>query len=313
MATYNGSRFLRPQLLSILAQTRPPDEVVVFDDGSTDDTVAIAASLLDATSIPHGVSVNSSRLGPTANFEQAVGAAHGDIVVLADQDDVWIPSKLAVIEAAFVDHPGLGALFSDAALVDADGNPREGTLWQQVGMCTDDVRRFGTRRGVDVLLRQNVVTGATLAFDGALRDLLLPFPATGYHDAWIALLAAAVAPVLAVEQPLIDYRLHDANTAGLPARDVLGRIAARRRRTRVHEQAAAFFQAALDRLGERGAGDGASIAALNSKVAHLRFRQELSRNPLRRLLPVLTHMARGDYRRFSREGPRSAVYDLLYG
>jgi glycosyltransferase involved in cell wall biosynthesis len=314
MATCNGSAYVGAQLQSILSQTRLPDEIVVCDDASSDGTGEAVRSALVASDVPAQVVVNPSRLGVSGNFEQAVHRASGDVVVLADQDDVWHPSKLSTIEAAFRARPGLAAVFSDARLVDAGGRPLGGTLWQRAGLGRQDLACFRAERGVDVLLRHNVATGATMAFDAGLRDLVLPFPASGYHDAWIALLACATSPVLAIEQPLVDYRLHGSNTAGLPARGLLGRIAARRRRDRVHEHAALFFQAALDRLGVRGVAVTAPVrAALEAKVAHLHFRDGLSRNPALRLVPVATHVLRGDYGRFSREGPRSAVYDVIYG
>jgi len=313
MATCNGSRFVAAQLQSILAQTRPPDEVLVFDDASTDDTAAVVTSLLDASPVPGRVVINESRVGISANFEQAIRGASGDVIALADQDDVWHPAKLATIVSAFTRRPDLGATFTDATLIDGEGRPLQGGLWWQVGMTAADVQRFAQGRGLEVLLRQNVVTGATMAFHARLRDLVVPFPDTGFHDAWIGLLAAAVSPVEAIAEPLIAYRLHGGNAAGLPARRLLARIAARRRRGRVHESAAAFYEAALIRLDEHGALNAPGRSALAAKNDLLRFRQGLSRNPLRRLVPVTARAMHGDYRRFSREGPRSAVYDVLYG
>jgi glycosyltransferase involved in cell wall biosynthesis len=313
MATYQGSRWVAEQLRSILSQTRPPDEIVVCDDASTDGTAEVARAVMDGCPVAARIVVNPTRLGATANFEQAIRATGGDIVVLADQDDIWHLTKLATVERAFAATPSPAAVFSDALLVDAEGRHSGATLWRRVALSRRDAARFARGHGVDVLLRHNVVTGATMAFDARLRDLVLPLPSTGYHDAWIALLASAVGPLLALDEPLVEYRLHDANTAGLPARTLAARIAARRRRARVHEQAGAFFEAALDRLHDRGAGEPRVVAALSAKVAHLRFRQQLARTPLRRLAPVLSHMARGDYARFSREGQRSGIYDILYG
>jgi glycosyltransferase involved in cell wall biosynthesis len=313
MATCQGERWVAQQLQSILAQTRTPDQVVACDDASADGTVGLVRALAAGAATTIEITLNASRLGVSANFERAIRACDGDIIVLADQDDVWAPSKLARIEAAFSAQPSLGVMFSNAALIDSSGAPRGETLWHRVGMPRGGAQRFAAGHGVDVLLRQNVVTGATMAFRAELRDLVLPLPSTGYHDAWIALLAAAIGPVLAVDEPLVDYRLHGENTAGLPAADLLGRIAARRKRTRVHQEAEAFFQLALDRLREHGVGDNHAMAALRAKAAHLRFRGELSGNPLQRALPVMLHAVRGDYNRYSREGPRSAAFDLIYG
>ncbi|HEV7679105.1 MAG TPA: glycosyltransferase [Candidatus Dormibacteraeota bacterium] len=313
MATFNGSRFIDEQLASILSQSRPADEIVICDDASADDTFIVARRLLTGSAVSSTVTVNAARLGPTRNFEQAIRAARGDVIVLADQDDVWEPHKLAVLEWEMARMSAPGAVFGDAVLIDDMGRRRGETLWQRVGMSQADRLQLARGHAVDVLLRHNVATGATMAFDARLRDLVLPFPAVGYHDAWIALLAAAAAQLVGLDEPVVRYRLHGANTAGLPARRLLDRIATRRRRERVHSEATAFFEAALLRLQERGRGDTGAARAVAAKVAHLRFRDDLSRRSARRVVPVVAHIARGDYRRYSREGLRSGIYDLLYG
>ncbi len=90
-------RFVADQLRSIAAQTRPVDEVVVCDDGSTDGTVDAVAAFAAASPVPVRVVRNARQLGVTKNFEQAVGLCTGDVVLLCDQDDVWHPDKVAVL------------------------------------------------------------------------------------------------------------------------------------------------------------------------------------------------------------------------
>lgn len=95
MCTYNGSAFLQEQLDSIAAQTRLPDELVICDDGSSDSTVDIVERFAHGVSFRVQLFRNPQNLGSTRNFEQAMRLCTGDLIALSDQDDVWMPEKLA--------------------------------------------------------------------------------------------------------------------------------------------------------------------------------------------------------------------------
>ena len=102
MCTFNGAEFLPAQLESILAQTRPPDEIVVCDDASTDETTGILRSFA-ADSVK--LKFNQQNVGSVKNFEQAISLCTGDVIALSDQDDVWREDKLELIESAFHKNP----------------------------------------------------------------------------------------------------------------------------------------------------------------------------------------------------------------
>src|SRR5262245_48111587 len=114
MCTYNGSRYLSAQLDSIGTQTRPPDELMICDDGSVDDTVQLIEKFADSAPFVVRLEVNSANLGSTKNFEKAIQRCKGDLIALADQDDVWLPRKLELLEAEFQRSPNVGLVFSDA-------------------------------------------------------------------------------------------------------------------------------------------------------------------------------------------------------
>ena len=98
MATYNGERYVREQLESLSAQTRLPDELVVTDDGSTDGTLEILRAFARAAPFPVRVYPGERNLGYTRNFLKAARLCTGDWIAFCDQDDVWLPEKLATIE-----------------------------------------------------------------------------------------------------------------------------------------------------------------------------------------------------------------------
>lgn len=210
LCTYNGERFLREQLDSVLAQDYPSLEVVVVDDASTDGTRA----LLDAYAARDPrirVTTNPTNLGFRRNFEVALGRCRGELIAPCDQDDVWLPGKLRLLQAAL---GAADAVYCDSELVDDLGRP--------LGIRMSD--RFCMRTIVDpvVLLFGNCISGHALLLRRSLLDRALPVPAGVYHDWWLGLTAAASTPVPYVPEPLVRYRQHASNVT-----DVLHRRDAR--------------------------------------------------------------------------------------
>ena len=311
LCTYNGARFVDEQLESIAAQTRRPDLLVVVDDASGDDTVERVRRFAASAPFPVELSVNEKNLGFAANFARAVGLCRGEVVVLCDQDDVWMPSKLQRLAAALDADRAAGAVFSDAELVDADLAPLGHRLWESVDFTARDRREWRSGLAFERLVRGSVVTGATLAFRARFRERVLPVPPGVAHDAWIALVIAATAPIVALEEPLVLYRQHGGNQIG--ARK-LG-TAARLRRTRsigalgIREKRT-LCAAALQRLEALGGVSPARMVLLRESIEHLDARTALPRWRLLRVKPVLRELATGRYARQG-QGWRSAARDLL--
>ncbi len=214
LCTYNGARYLEAQLESFLAQTRPPDELVVCDDGSTDDTVAILESFAGRAPFPVRIVRNETRLGSTKNFEKAIGLCTGGLIATSDQDDVWLPPKLALTEAAFDAEPGRGLVFTNADVVDEDLRSVGHKMWDAIQFGAVAQRQVRKGQAFEVLLRQWVVTGATMTFRSEYRPFVLPIPENWVHDAWIAFIIGAMAPVGFVEHPTVMYRQHAAQQIG---------------------------------------------------------------------------------------------------
>jgi Glycosyl transferase family 2 len=215
MCTYNGARYLREQLESIAAQTRPPDELVVCDDGSTDQTLAILDSFAATAPFPVRVNINPTNLGTPKNFERAIGLTTGGIIALADQDDVWYPHKLKRLERELTRSKRIGLVFSDADVVDDRLRPAGYRLWEARRAVGRNRRLIARGRLFEALVRDNLVTGCTTAFWSDYKDLLIPVPAACAHDSWSALVVAAVADVARIDVPLLAYRQHAANQYGL--------------------------------------------------------------------------------------------------
>jgi len=217
LCTFNGTRFLKPQLDSILLQSRPIQTLSVFDDGSSDDTVALVESCADAfrrIGIEVRLTVNPVNLGYAGNFARALAAAREDIVFLCDQDDLWYRDKVATLVAA-IEATGVALAFSDGMLIDENGRRLgEETVLSTYGLQPDDVREFG-RMAETRLTQRNYVNGAAAAVRRSTAQAALPVPAGLPHDYWLALWCAASGGVYGVPACLYGYRQHGRNVIGI--------------------------------------------------------------------------------------------------
>lgn len=201
MATFNGGKFIREQLESILSQLPPDAEIIIADDGSTDDTLLVVDSLKESRI---RVLPAERHLGVIYNFERALRASKGEIVFLADQDDVWLPGKVemclaALNEADLVMHDAFLLGLSDAFE----------SAWGRNGKLSD-IRTY--RSGVVANWWKNSFTGCCMAFRRKVLDKALPFPKNlPMHDQWLGVVAEKYFKVSYVDEPLVDYRQHSSN------------------------------------------------------------------------------------------------------
>ena len=322
MCTYNGAEFLPAQLESIFAQTRTPDEIVICDDGSTDETRQILTKFAAISAIPIQLKFNQQNLGSVKNFEQAISLCDGDVIALCDQDDVWRRDKLEVIERAFRETPTAGLVFSDAEIVDENLKSLNRSMWTQVGFGRRKRRLLRTGHALEVLITGWTVTGATMAFRSEFLKLCLPIPddLAMIHDGWIALTVAAVAGVAPIDQPLIKYRQHRRQQIGARPRgdESAERLAplkafetAFRRRS-----SNADMHKILTTLKERvlAHSDSYDIRNALSFVAdysfHLNVRDNLPPSRLNRLPRILRELLQGRYHDYA-NGFKSAAKDLV--
>lgn len=309
VCTYNGERFLQQQLDSLLAQTLRPDEIIVRDDVSSDATAALVAAFAtraQAMGIHVDAQVNPENLGYRRNFQEAITACSGDLIFLCDQDDVWDATKLQRFADAFQARPELLVLHSNARLIDGQGAPLPGSLFASLKIRRHELRGMHDGRAFEMLLRGNMITGATMAFRRSLLPQVLPLPAYGWvHDAWIGIQAAIVGVVDTLEECTIAYRIHENNQLGVGTFDKGGR---RQHRLRL---LAAEHDNLLALLEHLGAEAPSRIPALiRSRLTHLHVRTHLPRSLPRRIGVVGAEWLRGRYRQFS-QGTLSAMADLL--
>ena len=309
MCTFNGGRYLEEQLQSIGAQSRLPCEVVVCDDGSTDETIAILKRFQANVRFPVKIIQNSLRMGSTRNFDQAIGMARGEFIALCDQDDRWLPHKLERLSDCLANNPFLGGAFSDAELIDGDG--------RRVGMSLFGRHKFTTAKQrsfvacpTATLLKHDVVTGATLMFRSTIRGYCSPIPATWVHDGWLAWMLALHSRVTLIQEPLIEYRIHEGQQLGVGSTQA-AQSGSKETRRQFYARVARQFADLLNRvLSEGWSEHDALVVKLREKIAFLRSQAALSQQLGLRAMQMLGRLP--DYLHYAR-GLASLRTDLLLG
>jgi hypothetical protein len=330
LCTYNGARYLPAQLESISAQTRLPSELVVTDDGSTDGSLLVVQSFAKTAPFPVRVFRNPENLGSTPSFSATLGQCRSPLIALCDQDDVWLPSKLATLAAALERDPEAGYAFSNAQLVNESLEPLSLTMWDTVGFGSTTARTFVGNRQIELLLERTIVTGATMMIRASGLNLCQPIPDHAVHDFWIALVLSALgAHGVPIPEPLILYRQHPDQQIGvarssrpvglranLSRTHVLHRRQLMRRRGKTAETFLTHLESLLEdpdnltRKERVSAARSRTLAA--APAAHIRARIEMDQAPGWRVATVmLTALATGAYWRYS-GGMTALLSDLLY-
>lgn len=194
LASYNGEKFIKEQIDSILIQMQPNDELIISDDGSVDNTTGIIKSIAD-TRIK--LLVDSNFKDPIKNFQNCLQYASGDYVFLSDQDDVWIEGKYEKMVRLLKDYD---LVVSDSIIVDESLNILEPSFFNF----------FGSGKGILKNVIKSSYYGSCMAFRKSVLDKSLPFPNTKEigHDLWIGLVAEMTGKVFFYDEPLLLYRRH---------------------------------------------------------------------------------------------------------
>jgi glycosyltransferase involved in cell wall biosynthesis len=198
LASYNGAKYLQEQLQSFANQTCLPDELIITDDCSVDETETIAREF--GKTVPFKVEFhrNKRNLGYCGNFNEALLKVTGDIVFLSDQDDVWFPEKIEHMVRVAERHPDALVLMNDALLTDGSLN--------EVGLT-----KLGQIRSAGLLM-ESFVMGCCCCIRRDLLDICLPIP-VGFkaHDYWLVEIAASLENKIVEEMVLQYYRRHSSN------------------------------------------------------------------------------------------------------
>lgn len=317
MATFNGARHLQEQLQSLAKQTRLPDELVVTDDCSSDNTMNILREFSEYAPFPVFITQNRENIGWGRNFSKALMDTSGDLVFLSDQDDVWMPGKLEYMVKLAEENPDYLLLMNDTMITDANLNATGYTKLGQLKAAGLSEDRF--------------VMGSCSTVRRELIDLCLPVP-KGFteHDIWISHFANNLSGRLISDKVLQYYRRHDQNVTNTISSytgkvHILHKIKLKLRKNsaalkdpgkqlrliRKSENLKDGFQRALKKDTGKYAGPlEQKIIELENKIEKLKLRKEIRKNTFsRRSLLILKNYRAGFYSEFS--GIKSALRDLF--
>jgi glycosyltransferase involved in cell wall biosynthesis len=198
MASFNGEKYIQEQINSILIQLGIEDEIIISDDGSSDNTLEKIREI-DDNRIK--LFENKNIHGYTHNFENALKHAIGDYIFFSDQDDFWLPNKIETMLPHLKED---NFVISDAFITD------------EKLQITGRISSWRTyKKGYITNLYKSIYAGCTCAFTQKIKEYSLPFPTTKHiqHDTWIGLLCELKFKVVYIDEPLILYRRHYSNTS----------------------------------------------------------------------------------------------------
>jgi len=323
MCTYNGVRFLPEQLRSIAAQSVPVQEIVICDDCSEDETCGI----IESFSREHPGLVrfqrNSTRLGGSQNFAQAISLCQGDIIFLSDQDDVWLPTKVERMAGLFASDDTCAVVSVAAIVTDENLKPTGKTLSPMFQTINEKPSTFSAR------IHQSSAYGCTLAFRASLSSLISPISPHWWHDNWICFIASRFTEIRGIEEPLMFFRRHRASAGTNDKLDFgpFGQLIAAAKRSRridyehdlqkwqdMKQQLKKIIDEGKFTVNLRYGASGSKNAILDEVQARLEFAQTrldiVAKSRPLRLVPALRVFLTGHYSEFA-SGWKSFVKDLF--
>jgi glycosyltransferase involved in cell wall biosynthesis len=305
MAVYNGEKFIEQQLDSILNQTRRPNEIIICDDSPDNKTFNAIENIIARFPGIIKYFKNDSQLGVSKNFEKAISMTSGDIILLADQDDVWHPGKVEKLCSLLTSSPDYGGAFCNSELVAENLNP--------LGVTHFDLRGFNGHPKTDIemlefFLCRVPAAGHNMAFKSEFKELILPFPELDEcHDTWIGLVIAATKKWAFINDTLTKFRQHTDNVSQAGRSSQL-KAALDSIKNNVSTWTVALYDELIRRLA--GKAKPGILELLKDRREHSATRAKMNCNIFKRLPLVLREIKNKRYFRYGR-GWKNAIQDIF--
>ncbi|CPR13637.1 glycosyltransferase family 2 protein [Brenneria goodwinii] len=227
IATFNGEKFVSEQIESIVKNDNFSElvkEIIISDDGSTDSTIDIIKKYQRIYNIISFIENSSGEHGVVNNFSRGITVSSGNYIMLCDQDDVWLSSKIKIsyrkikeLESQNGNKPTI--VFSDLIIVDEKLNVKYKSFFDFNKISINESTKLNS------LLLNNVAPGCTCILNKSLIKASFPIPNNVImHDWWFMLVAASIGEVFAIKEPLILYRQHESNVIGAKKINIFNKI-----------------------------------------------------------------------------------------
>ena len=204
MACYNGAAYIKEQIESILKQLKVGDELIIIDDGSTDNTAQVVLDM-DTPQIKYFK--NSSNIGVNKSFEKAIKYAKNEYIFMADQDDLWTEGRLLKMLESLKNKL---LVSGNSVAIDIKGQPHEYDL----GRLYVEDSGENTKNIIRIFTGKAYYYGCAMAFQSKLKEIILPFPTyIESHDLWIAMAANMLKSNAHIDEIVLQRRIHGNNAS----------------------------------------------------------------------------------------------------
>lgn len=208
MATYNGEKYIKEQIDSILKQINKNDEIIISDDGSTDKTIEIIKKYKDKRI----KIINGPQKGVKQNFANSISNCHGKYIFLADQDDIWMPNKVESVLKVFEEKKCM-CIVHDCFVFNSENK-------EQIYDSFFKFRKSGA--GIFKNILKNTYIGCCMAIDGRLKKYILPIPnSIEMHDQWIGIIGEKKGKSIFIKDKLLQYRRHSNNVTSMKHQSII--------------------------------------------------------------------------------------------
>ena len=304
MAVYNGEKFISKQLDSILKQTHRPDEIIICDDSADNKTFSAIENTITQNSRIIKYFKNETQLGVSKNFEKAISLTSGDIILLSDQDDIWLPNKIEKL-CSLLCSPDYSGAFCNSELVDEN--------LVSLGITHFDLRNFKGQQKTDsemleFFLHRVPAAGHNMAFKTELKELLLPFPELEEcHDTWIGLTIAAVSKWNFTTDVLTKFRQHNTNVSKAAQASQL-QAAIESIKNNTFTWTVTLYDELLKRINGKASSEVTNL--LRDRREHSAMRVQMNCNIFKRIPLICQEIGNKRYFKYGR-GWKNVVQDLL--
>lgn len=316
MATFNGLPFIENQISSLIAQSKLPDELIVYDDASLDGTPEVIKAMSDATPFPITLITGEKNKGVNGAFEAALSISSGDVVFFCDQDDLWHPEKIKKFMEIFDTDLEVGLIFCDAVQIDERNVALQKSLWDTAKFSTSRRNSFSRSPFESMLKGSNFIYGMASAFRRDCLSTFLPIEASSCgmtHDTWFSLHTLATGwRGIALNEKLVSYRRHENQTTKIESKVSVfrqQRLIDRQQRMAATIEALQNVRANVEKstfVGYQGS-HSRYIQAIGRKIDHLVLRESLRAKPTSSL--TLKAVFSSGYWLYAR-GPVSVLRDI---
>lgn len=310
MATYNGERYIREQLDSIIKQTQKPQRIIVVDDCSNDKTVSIIHDVLKNSEVSYEVIEHKKNQGVAQSFMDGIALADTEYIFLADQDDYWFPVKIKNMMEVICEEDDFSMVVCNAYITDDKLVETGKTMFEYIELPLEfdkDKCVLSSDEALELLLKRNYATGMCMLIRKSRLMDVFPFPDVMVYDSWLAWKLALSGTVVFIQTPYVLYRQHSENVVGAKkSRVMVGQYYQHRKSNKEK------FVKKYNYLCETARKDKRGVEQTERALEFYIWRYKLCENSkIYDLFKLLERVVRGDYKDYTPNALQEAMKDML--